>query len=313
MPSIPPGSGSAYCSRFAAHCWKRRLELVLCLDTCPRPDHWWDCCRLYLQGHLDELRLTPVKYILALDQGTTSSRSIIFDKTGRIKAMAQKEFPQIFPNRDWWSMIPGDLENPARHRQSRPAQGQTHREANCRHRHHQPARNHPALGSRNRAADPSRHRLARPPHGQGLRPPQGGRPRPGHPPQNGSRDRRLFFRHQNCVAAQACESARALARQGRLAFGTIDTWLIWKLTGGTVHVTDASNASRTMLYNLRTGDWDAELLKLFKVPRSVLPEVRGSSEVLGETNLLGGRIPIAGIAGDQQAALFGQCCTRPAW
>ena len=86
---------------------------------------------------------------------------------------------------------------------------------------------------------------------------------------------------------------------------------IWKLTGGTVHVTDASNASRTMLYNLRTGDWDAELLKLFKVPRSVLPEVRGSSEVLGETNLLGGRIPIAGIAGDQQAALFGQCCTRP--
>ena len=102
-----------------------------------------------------------------------------------------------------------------------------------------------------------------------------------------------------------------MARQGRLAFGTIDTWLIWKLTGGTVHVTDASNASRTMLYNLRTGDWDAELLKLFKVPRSVLPEVRGSSEVLGETNLLGGRIPIAGIAGDQQAALFGQCCTRP--
>ena len=107
------------------------------------------------------------------------------------------------------------------------------------------------------------------------------------------------------------KGARALARQGRLAFGTIDTWLIWKLTGGTVHVTDASNASRTMLYNLRTGDWDAELLKLFKVPRSVLPEVRGSSEVLGETNLLGGRIPIAGIAGDQQAALFGQCCTRP--
>ena len=107
------------------------------------------------------------------------------------------------------------------------------------------------------------------------------------------------------------KGARALARQGRLAFGTIDTWLIWKLTGGTVHVTDASNASRTMLYNLRTGDWDAELLKLFKVPRSVLPEVRGSSEVLGETNRLGGRIPIAGIAGDQQAALFGQCCTRP--
>jgi glycerol kinase len=91
----------------------------------------------------------------------------------------------------------------------------------------------------------------------------------------------------------------------------MDTWLIWKLTGGTTHVTDASNASRTMLYNLRTGDWDAELLKIFKVPRSVLPEVRGSSEVVGETTVFGKPIPIAGIAGDQQAALFGQCCTRP--
>ena len=119
-------------------------------------------------------------------------------------------------------MIPRRSGKPARHRQSRPAQGQTHREANCRHRHHQPARNHPALGSRNRAADPSRHRLARPPHGQGLRPPQGGRPRPGHPPQNGSRDRRLFFRHQNCVAAQACEErARRRGRAGwRLAPST---------------------------------------------------------------------------------------------
>ena len=106
------------------------------------------------------------------------------------------------------------------------------------------------------------------------------------------------------------KGARALARQGRLAFGTMDTWLIWKLTGGTTHVTDASNASRTMLYNLRTGDWDAELLKIFKVPRSVLPEVRGSSEVVGETTVFGKPIPIAGIAGDQQAALFGQCCTR---
>ena len=107
------------------------------------------------------------------------------------------------------------------------------------------------------------------------------------------------------------KGARALARQGKLAFGTIDSWLIWKLTAGNKHVTDASNASRTMLYNLRTGDWDPELLKVFKIPRSLLPEICGSSEVVGETKLLGKTIPIAGIAGDQQAALFGQCCTSP--
>src|SRR5437867_4115660 len=99
-------------------------------------------------------------------------------------------------------------------------------------------------------------------------------------------------------------------KTGRLAFGTIDTWLVWNLTGGRVHVTDPSNASRTMLFNVRTGDWDDELLKLFGVPRSVLPEVRSSSEVYGETTLFGGAIPIAGIAGDQQAALFGQACTE---
>src|SRR5947208_549947 len=105
--------------------------------------------------------------------------------------------------------------------------------------------------------------------------------------------------------------ARAKAKAGRLAFGTVDSWLVWNLTGGRVHVTDPSNASRTMLFNIHTGDWDDELLKLFGVPRSVLPEVRSSSEVYGESNLLGAPIPIAGIAGDQQAALFGQVCTRP--
>src|SRR2546427_12058351 len=105
--------------------------------------------------------------------------------------------------------------------------------------------------------------------------------------------------------------ARAKAKAGRLAFGTVDSWLVWNLTGGRVHVTDPSNASRTMLFNLRTGDWDDELLKRFGVPRSVLPAVGSSSEVYGETTLLGGTVPIAGIAGDQQAALFGQACTQP--
>ncbi|MHB8839227.1 MAG: FGGY family carbohydrate kinase, partial [Gemmatimonadaceae bacterium] len=105
--------------------------------------------------------------------------------------------------------------------------------------------------------------------------------------------------------------ARARAAAGKLAFGTVDSWLVWKLTGGAAHVTDPSNASRTLLYDIRAGHWDGELLKLFGVPRSMLPEVRSSSEVYGHTTLLGGSIPIAGIAGDQQAALFGQVCTRP--
>jgi glycerol kinase len=107
------------------------------------------------------------------------------------------------------------------------------------------------------------------------------------------------------------KGARARAKAGELAFGTVDSWLVWNLTGGKVHVTDASNASRTMLYDISKGDWDDELLKLFGVPRSMLPEVRSSSEVYGVTKLLGTPIPIAGIAGDQQAALFGQACTKP--
>jgi glycerol kinase len=110
---------------------------------------------------------------------------------------------------------------------------------------------------------------------------------------------------------QNVRGARERAKVGDLAFGTVDSWLIWNLTGGKVHVTDASNASRTMLYDISKGDWDDELLKLFGVPRSMLPEVRSSSEVYGMTNLLGTPIPIAGIAGDQQAALFGQACTKP--
>jgi len=110
---------------------------------------------------------------------------------------------------------------------------------------------------------------------------------------------------------QNVKGARARARAGELAFGTVDSWLIWNLTNGSVHVTDPSNASRTMLFDIGKGDWDDELLKIFAIPRSMLPTVRSSSEVYGETVLLGASLPIAGIAGDQQAALFGQACTRP--
>ena len=110
-----------------------------------------------------------------------------------------------------------------------------------------------------------------------------------------------------------CPGARRMAEEGRLAFGTIDTWLIWNLTGGARHITDCSNASRTMLYNIHTGDWDDELLQILNVPRAVLPEIRASSEIYGETHTRAfpAGIPIGGAAGDQQAALFGQRCTAP--
>jgi glycerol kinase len=110
---------------------------------------------------------------------------------------------------------------------------------------------------------------------------------------------------------QNVKGLKARAAKGELAFGTIDTWLLWNLTGGKVHATDVSNASRTMLYDIRKGDWDDELLKIFGVPRSMLPEVKDSSGVFGSTSLLGGSILVAGIAGDQQSALFGQVCTKP--
>jgi MIP family channel proteins len=110
---------------------------------------------------------------------------------------------------------------------------------------------------------------------------------------------------------QNVKGARAKAKAGQLAFGTVDSWLVWNLTGGKVHVTDVSNASRTMLFDIGKGDWDDELLEIFGVPRSMLPEVKSSSEVYGQTSLLGTPVPIAGIAGDQQAALFGQACLKP--
>ena len=253
-----------------------------------------------------------MKYILALDQGTTSSRSIIFDKTGRIKAMAQKEFPQIFPKPGWVEHDPEAIwktqlatakaalrkaKLTAKHIAAIGITNQRETTMLWDRETGRPIHHAIVWQDRRTAKDCDRLKAA------------------GHAPairrKTGLVIDAYFSATKIAWLLKHVKGARALARQGRLAFGTIDTWLIWKLTGGTVHVTDASNASRTMLYNLRTGDWDAELLKLFKVPRSVLPEVRGSSEVVGETTLLGGGIPIAGIAGDQQAALFGQCCTRP--
>ena len=253
-----------------------------------------------------------MKYILALDQGTTSSRAIVFDRAGRVKAVAQKEFPQVFPKPAWvehdadtiWktqlATAKAAIKKAKLNAANIAAIGITNQRETTLlwdRETGKPIHNAIVWQDRRTAKECDRLRAA------------------GKAPlirrKTGLVLDAYFSATKIAWLLKNVKGARAKARAGKLAFGTMDSWLIWKLTGGTTHVTDASNASRTMLYNLRTGGWDAELLKLFKVPRSVLPEVCGSSEVVGETKLFGKAIPIAGIAGDQQAALFGQCCTRP--
>ena len=253
-----------------------------------------------------------MKYILALDQGTTSSRAIVFDRAGRVKAVAQKEFPQVFPKPAWvehdadtiWktqlATAKAAIKKAKLNAANIAAIGITNQRETTLlwdRETGKPIHNAIVWQDRRTAKECDRLRAA------------------GKAPlirrKTGLVLDAYFSATKIAWLLKNVKGARAKARAGKLAFGTMDSWLIWKLTGGTTHVTDASNASRTMIYNLRTGGWDAELLKLFKVPRSVLPEVCGSSEVVGETKLFGKAIPIAGIAGDQQAALFGQCCTRP--
>ena len=247
-----------------------------------------------------------MKYILALDQGTTSSRAIVFDHGGSVVSSAQREFRQIFPQPGWVEHDATEIWATQLHTASE-AIGKAHltaadiaaigitnqRETTVVWDRDTGAPIHNAIVWQDRRTAAACDRLK----ARGLAP---------------------LIKRKTGLVVDAYFSGTKLAwllknvrKTGRLAFGTIDTWLVWNLTGGRVHVTDPSNASRTMLFNLKTGDWDDELLKLFGVPRSVLPEVRSSSEVYGETTLFGGSIPIAGIAGDQQAALFGQACTEP--
>ena len=227
-------------------------------------------------------------YILALDQGTTSSRSIIFDRAGRVKAVAQKEFPQIFPKPGWVEHDAGAIWKTqlatakAALKKARitaaniAAIGITNQRETTMlwdRETGEPIHNAIVWQDRRTARECDRLKAA------------------GKAPlirrKTGLVIDAYFSATKIAWLLKNVTGARAKARAGTLAFGTIDSWLIWKLTGGIVHVTDASNASRTMLYNLRTGDWDAELLKLFKVPRSALPKVGDSSEVGGETKLFG--------------------------
>lgn len=253
-------------------------------------------------------------YLLALDQGTSSSRSIVFDEHGRIRAMAQREFRQHYPRPGWVEHDPMEIWS---------SQLETAREALQRaglqagdirsigitnqrettlvwdRRSGRPI--HPAIVWQDRRAEPLCAQLREAGHGDWVR------------ERTGLVIDAYFSATKIRWLLDQVPGARAAAERGELAFGTVDSWLLWQLTGGRVHATDVSNAARTLLLDVRTQRWDAELLALFDIPASLLPEVRPSSHVFGETlpELLGASVPVGGMAGDQQSALFGQACLSP--
>ncbi len=251
------------------------------------------------------------KYILALDQGTTSSRGIIFDKDARIKAIAQKEFDQYYPQPGWVEHNPREIWS-SQISVAREAMANLGIDAS----------DIAAIGITNQRETTIVWDKET-----------------GEPVYNAIvwQCRRTASMIDKIVAAgrsdmisektglvpdayfsaskiawilDNVDGAREKAENGKLVFGTVDTWLIWNLTGGKVHVTDYTNAARTMLFNIHSLQWDKDLLNLFNIPESMLPEVKPSSTLYGYTSekVMGGQIPIAGAAGDQQAALFGQCC-----
>ncbi|HEX9685816.1 MAG TPA: glycerol kinase GlpK [Burkholderiales bacterium] len=252
--------------------------------------------------------------ILALDQGTTSSRAIVFDAKGAILAVAQKEFTQVFPRPGWVEHDPEEIwvtQVTVAHEALARAGVQ--------------ARNVAAIGITNQRETTVvwERRTGRPLcnaivwqdrrtaaacdalKARGLE--------AGISAKTGLLLDAYFSGTKLGWILDNVHGARARAEAGELAFGTIDSWLVWKLSGGAAHVTDPTNASRTLLYDIHAGSWDSELLETFGIPDRVLPEVRPSSGVMARTaeGLFAVRIPIAGIAGDQQAALFGQRCVTP--
>ncbi|MFO1476083.1 MAG: glycerol kinase GlpK [Verrucomicrobiota bacterium] len=250
-------------------------------------------------------------FILALDQGTTSSRALVFDADGSIRGAAQQEFRQSYPQPGWVEHDPieifssqlgvarGAIARAGLQASDIAAIGiANQRETTVVWDRHTGAPIHPAIVWQDRRTSGFCQDLAR----------------AGHAPLIQDRTGLVIDAYFSASKLRwildNVPGARDRARRGELAFGTVDTWLAWNLTGGRLHVTDVTNASRTMLFNLRNGAWDDELLELFNIPRELLPEVCGSSLVIGETDpvMFGSPIPIAGIAGDQQAALFGQHC-----
>jgi len=255
----------------------------------------------------------PSEYILSLDQGTTSSRSIVFDNKGNIVSVAQKEFKQIFPEPGWvehdaeeiWSTQFGTMAETVAKANITMKQiaaiGITNqRETTVVWERSTGKPIHNAIVWQDRRTAAYCDELKKAGHSKTIQ------------EKTGLVIDAYFSATKLKWILDNITGARKKAENGELAFGTIDSWLVWKLTNGGVHVTDATNASRTMLLNIHTCSWDDELLKLFSIPKNILPEVKPSSHVYGVTGnvIHDSKIPIAGIAGDQQAALFGQMCTQ---
>ena len=250
-------------------------------------------------------------YLLALDQGTSSSRSIVFDPRGRIVAQAQRELPQIYPQPGWVEHDPREIwrtqlttaQDALRQagisaRQVRALGITNQRETTVLWNRKTGAPLHHAIVWQDRRAEPACAQLREQGHGAAIQ------------AKTGLLVDAYFSATKLQWLLDNVPGARAQAERGELAFGTVDSWLIWQLTGGRRHVTDVSNASRTMLFNVHSNQWDDELLQLLRIPRALLPEVLPSSGDFGRTDagLLGGQIAIGGVAGDQQSALFGQAC-----
>jgi glycerol kinase len=253
------------------------------------------------------------KFILSFDQGTTSSRAILFNKEGQIVSIAQKEFEQIYPQPGWvehdateiWSTQIGVAAEVIVKAGITPtdiaAIGITNqRETTVVWDKNTGEPIHHAIVWQDRRTSAYCDELKAQGKAASIQ------------EKTGLILDSYFSATKIKWLLDNVEAARSKAEAGELLFGTMDTWLIWKLTDGRVHVTDVTNASRTMVYNIHTLEWDKELLELFDIPANMLPEVKSSSEVYGETtgNVFAAKIPIAGIAGDQQAALFGQMCTE---
>ena len=250
-----------------------------------------------------------MRHVIALDQGTTSSRAIVFDEEGRAVAAAQREFRQIFPQPGWVEHDPKEIF---------ATQRQVAREALERARI--PLNSLMAIGITNQreTAIVWDRQTGEPIHNAIVWQDR----RTADLCARLKGDEKLIQERTGLVVdpyfsatkiawiLDNVPGARARAERGELAFGTVDTWLVWHLTGNRTHVTDVSNASRTMLFNIHTGDWDAELLRLLRVPRPLLPDVHPSAHAFGmvPASLLGEPLVIAGVAGDQQAAMFGQAC-----
>ncbi|MBN7813962.1 glycerol kinase GlpK [Algoriphagus pacificus] len=253
-------------------------------------------------------------YLMALDQGTTSSRAIIFDKKGQIVSVAQKDFKQHFPNSGWvehdpqeiWTsqstvMVESLINKGIRADQIAGIGITNQRETTIVWDRKTGKAIYNAIVWQDRRTASFCNQLKEAGHAEMIA------------SKTGLIIDAYFSATKIRWILENVEGAREKAEAGELAFGTVDSWLIWKLTAGKTHITDITNASRTMIYNIHTQEWDKELLDLFDIPASLLPEVKSCSEVYCETagDVLSVKIPIAGIAGDQQAALFGQLCTQP--